>query len=147
MKSMYLLIALALAPVHAFAQAVEERCPELPPGSELIWSASEGPDFTYCRALRADGEQAFSVMLRPESSFRGTRSLREEEAVIDGHKVRWYRGEVALRPDTLVRETLVELDRRRTAHFMLRAGSEEQLARNMRAAESVRFRTANVGGD
>lgn len=148
MKSMSLLLAALLWPGHALAQSVAENCPELPSGSSLHWEALAGPDFVFCKAMReSDGSQAFSVMLRAESSFRPDRGLREDKAVIDGHKVSWYRGEVATRQNVHVRETLVDLGRKSTAHIVLRADSEEQLARNQLLAENLRFRPTSVGGD
>ncbi|TYT25456.1 hypothetical protein FZO89_03810 [Luteimonas viscosa] len=145
MKSMCLLAGL-LWSGYAFAQSATENCPDLPPGTDLGWEVVEGPDFVFCKAIRAsDGTQAFAVMLGSESPFRPTRGLREEDAEIDGHDVRWYRGEVATRQNVLVRETLVELGRRNTAHIVVRADSEDLLAENRRLAEGMRFR--GVGGD
>ncbi len=148
MKSMYLLSVALLWPGLALAQSVAENCPELPSGSSLHWEALAGPDFVFCKAMReADGSQVFSVMLRAESTFRPERGLREEKALIDGHKVSWYRGEVATRQDVHIRETLVELGKRNTAHIVLRADSEAQLAENQLLAERLRFRPTSVGGD
>src|SRR5690606_21323649 len=102
----------------------------------------------FCKAIRAsDGTQAFSVMLGRESPFRPVREMREENARIDGHNVRWYRGEVATRRNVLVRETLVDLGRRSSAHIVVRADSEDLLAENRRLAERLRFRATAVGGD
>src|SRR5690606_33559013 len=119
----WLPLAAWLFPLGAMAQTAS-RCPELPAACGLSWQVMDGPDFTFCKAMRdGDGSQAFAVMLRPESSFRPDRSLREQEMVIDGHEVRWYRSELALEPDAIVRETLLELGRDSTAHITLRASS------------------------
>lgn len=153
MKSTFLLLAALLSPVLlsplvAHAQSDDERCPQLPAGGGLAWEVSEGPDFLYCKAMRdGDGSQAFAVMLREESDFRGDRGLRDAAAVIDGHKVRWYRGDLAMPTNVLVRETLLELGRNSTAHIVVRARSEEQLAENRRLAEGLRFGGSAVGGD
>ena len=148
MKSMFLLLACLLWSGHAVAQSAAENCPELPAGSDLSWGVVNGPDFVFCKAISgADGSQAFSVMLGSEVSFRPDRSLREEDARIDGHKVRWYRGEVATRRDVLVRETVVELGRRSVAHVVVRADSEDLLAANRQLAERMRFRDTAMGGD
>jgi len=148
MKSMVLLLAGLLWPGLALAQSAAENCPELPAGSDLSWDVVNGPDFLFCRAISAaDGTQAFSVMLGSDVPFRPDRSLREEEARIDGRKVRWYRGEVATRRDVLVRETLVELGRRSNAHIVVRANSEDLLAQNRMLAERMRFRDTAMGGD
>lgn len=134
-----LALALLLLPSAAFAQSAGQ-CPELPPGTGLAWDAINGPDFLYCKAMRdGDGSQAFAVMLREDASFRERYSLREEEAVIDGHEVRWYRGDVAAGSNEIVRETLIELDGDLSAHIVLRATSEEQRAENQRLAEGLRF--------
>ena len=143
----WLPLAVLLLPLHASAQTAG-HCPELPAGSGLTWEAMDGPDFLYCKAMPGDGgEQAFSVMLREEANFRPRRALRAEQAVIDGQEVHWYRGEVAAQPNLIVRETLVELPNKRTAHIMLRAGSEEQRADSQRIAEGLRFADARLGSN
>lgn len=148
MRTMFLLLAGLLWSGHATAQAAEENCPELPAGAALGWEAVQGPDFVFCKAIsETDGNQAFSVLLGPDPVFRPERALREDGGVIDGHKVRWYRGDVATRRDVHVRETLVELGRRSNAHVVVRADSEELLARNLQLAEAMRFRATAVGGD
>ena len=133
MRTTSLLLAGLLWSSHATAQAAEENCPELPAGAALAWEVAHGPDFVFCKAIsQADGSQAFSVMLGPDPLFRADRALRENDAVIDGHKVRWYRGDIATRREVQVRETLVELGRRSNAHIVVRADSEERLAHNLR---------------
>lgn len=141
-----LLCALALClPVPVLAQ-VPGTCPELPASSGLSWESGSGEDFLYCKAVREDGYQAFSVMLRPESAFRERFGLREEKGVIDGHKVRWYRGQLANK-DAIVRETLIELDDDLTAHIMLRVENEQQLADSLRLAETLRFGDSRIGSN
>ncbi|MDH5832966.1 hypothetical protein [Luteimonas kalidii] len=129
----------------AFAQS-SGRCPELPAGSGLVWETAAGDDFLFCKAMRADGHQAFSVMLRAESPFRERFKLREHEAVIDGHEVRWYRGDLAVQ-NALVRETLVELDDDLTAHIMVRVDDEQQLAESLRQAGGLRFSDTRMGSN
>lgn len=136
-------LAALLVPLQAFAQA--GSCPELPAASGLAWQMSDGAGFVYCRAMReADGTQAFSVMLRDESPMRGRSSLREERGEIDGHEVRWYRGDIANR-SAIVRETAIELDDDLFAHVVLRADSEEELAESRRLAEGLRFHDTRLG--
>lgn len=136
----------ALLPLQALAE-LPTTCPELPATTGLAWETVAGDDFLFCKAVREDGFQAFSVMLRADSPFRERMSLREEAGRIDGHKVRWYRGEVATRRDVHVRETVVELGKRSTAHIVVRADSEDALAQNLRLAERMRFRATAIGGD
>jgi hypothetical protein len=138
------LLPMAAVFVSFSAAAQTATCPELPASSGMSWDVQDGPGFTYCKAVRNDdGSQAFAVMLRAESDFRGRRGLREGDAVvIDGHRVYWYRGEVQ---NALVRETLVELDRDSTAHIVLRASSEDQLAETQQVAEALRFGDLRVG--
>ncbi len=148
MRMMFVLMAGLLWSSHVAAQAADENCPELPVGASLGWEVAQGPDFVFCKAIsQTDGSQAFSVMLGPDPVFRPDRALRDDSAVIDGHKVRWYRGDIATRRDTHVRETLVELGRRSNAHIVVRADSEDRLAHNRQLAESLRFRATAAGGD
>lgn len=143
---MNVLRLLPLAALLALPTAVAQSasCPELPGTSGLSWETVDGPDFTYCKAM-LDGRQAFSVMLRAESDFRERRSLREGEPVmIDGHEVHWYRGEVL---NGLVRETLIEFKDDTTAHIVLRASTEEQLAQDRSLAEQLRFQDSRIGSN
>lgn len=137
--------ALLVAP---FASAQSVSCPELPASAAgaLSWERVDGPDFAFCKAMRdTDGTQAFAVMLRADSQFRARRNLREgDEVVIDGHEVYWHRGEV---PNGIVRETLIELDRNSTAHIVVRARSEDELADALRIAGELRFRDARIGSN
>jgi len=136
-------LAALLLPLQALAQT--GSCPELPTASGLEWQMSDGAGFLYCRAIRAsDGSQAFSVMLRDESPMRARSSLREESGEIDGHEVRWYRGDIA-NQSAIVRETAIELDGDLFAHVVLRADSEEQLAESRRLAEGLRFSDTRLG--
>lgn len=147
MKLGFLLLAGLLGSGHALAQGAE-NCPELPADADLSWEVTQRPGFVFCKAIRAaDGSQAFSVQLGRNLAFRSERSLRAEEGRVDGHKVRWYRGEVATRREVLVRETVVELGRRSHAHIVVRADSEELLAQNLKLAEGMRFRATAAGGD
>ncbi|TYT25455.1 hypothetical protein FZO89_03805 [Luteimonas viscosa] len=141
----WLVVAALVLPFHVFAQSTS-RCPELPAGADLVWETIEGGDFLYCKAMHADGAQAFAVMLRAESPFRERFSLREESGTIGGHEVRWYRGVLAL-DDAIVRETLIELDDDLTAHITLRVDTEQELAESLRLAEGLRFHDSRIGSN
>ncbi|MGI8560007.1 MAG: hypothetical protein ACR2J7_00895 [Luteimonas sp.] len=126
----------------AFAQSTG-NCPSMAANNGMAWEKLDGPGFTYCKAIRSeDGSQAFAVMIGRESPFRPRRGDRAEQAVIDGHGVHWYRGEIAADPDAIVRETLIKLGRNHVAHVTLRADSEEQKAATMRQVEALRFQAA-----
>jgi len=147
MKTRHWLFLAMLLPFPALAQSAP-RCPDLPVDGNLSWEVTEGEGFLYCKAMReADGMQAFSVMLRDKSPFRERFSLRAEKAVIDGHEVRWYRGDTALQPDAIVRETQIELDDDLFAHIVLRVETEEQRAESQRLAESLRFQGTWIGSN
>ncbi len=122
------------------AQAQSAECPLLPSDGGLSWKAMAGDDFVFCKALREDGAEVFAVTISKDSPFEPRRANRAEEAMIDGHETRWYRGEIASSPDTQVRETLIELDGGRVAHISLRANSEAELANALLEAQSLRFR-------
>jgi hypothetical protein len=123
----------------ASAQAAG-ACPLMAADSGLTWTQLDGPGFTFCKAIRADGSEAFAVTISGDSPFKPRRGDRVESASIDGHDVFWYRSEVAAKPDTLVRETLLELDRDRVAHISLQAASQEQLADVLRQVQGIAFR-------
>ena len=147
MRTMVLLLSGLLSSIPVPAANAGERCPSLPAGSGLHWEVVDGPDFVFCKAIRsADGVQALSVMLGAQPSFRPDRSLREGDAMIDGRRVRWYRGDMAGQRDVHVRETVLELGRRRAAHVVVRADSEQALARHLQVAGSLRFDALAAGG-
>jgi len=132
-------LACLLAAGAAQAQSAGE-CPLLPADADLSWSAMTGDDFVFCKALREDGDEVFAVMISKDSPFDPRRADRAEKAVIDGHEMRWYRGEIASAPNAEVRETLIELDDGRVAHISLRANSEEELTDALDQAQALRFR-------
>ncbi len=132
-------LACLLAAGTAQAQSAGE-CPLLPIDSNLTWQKLNGPDFTFCKAIRStDSAEIFAVTITKDSPFQPRRSDRAEKTVIDGHEGHWYRGEIASAPDMEVRETLVELDDGRVAHISMRATSEDELANAQKRAESLRF--------
>ena len=131
-------LAACLCAGGAFAQ-VAAPCPRLPDGSGLSWQAMSHPDMVFCRALRGDGSEAFTVMIAPSSPFEPARGDRAEKARIDGRDVRWYRGELAGDAGMQVRETLVELGPHRVADISLRAQSDAQLRQAMTQAQGLRF--------
>lgn len=116
-------------------------CPRLPASTGLKWESTAGPDFVFCRALRADGSQAFGVYVGEDSPFEPKRRNRSETDTIDGQSVYWYRSEVATRPNIEVRETLLELADGREAHIFFESGAGEPLANTFHQIQQLRFDT------
>ncbi|QCO67412.1 hypothetical protein E4582_01860 [Luteimonas yindakuii] len=135
-----ILFSTLFAPL-AHAQQGDE-CPRLPGDAELSWTQRSSEAFLICRAIGADGREAFGLYLAGNSPFQPARANREERGMVAGQEIRWYRGEVAADPSTLVRETLVELDNGQVMHVWLHARNAEQLQYNQRLVESLRFEEA-----
>ncbi len=135
MSALLVLAGLGTANAHAQDQG---NCPQLPADSGLTWEyrASGGSDF--CRALRADGSEVFGLYISRKANFAPKRGNRAEAGRIDGQDMHWYRGELATRPDTEVRETLVELADGRVAHIWLQAEAP-QLGATIQQAQAIRF--------
>ena len=138
MSALLVLAGFGMANAHAQDSQDGGNCPQLPAGSELTWEykATGGSDF--CRALRADGSEAFGLYISRKANFEPKRGNRAEEGVIDGQNVYWYKGELATKPDVEVRETLVELPDGRVAHIWLQAQAP-QLAPMLGQVQSIRF--------
>lgn len=145
--SRLLVLACLLWAGAAHAQSPAD-CPTLPADSGLAWERLDGPDFTFCKAIRgSDARQVFAVMLSDDSPFRPNRGDRAEQTVIDGHEAHWYRSELAGNPDMRVRETLIELDRDRVAHISFRAASDEELAQAIRMVEGISFQGTRLSSN
>lgn len=130
------------------AQSLAGACPELPGDSGLTWEYKAAASTEFCRALRADGSEAFGLYMAKDSPFEPTRGNRAEEAVIDGRQVNWYRTEIAGKPDVQARETVVQLPDGRVAYLWIQARSEQELGESIQRANSVRFgRAARVAGN
>ena len=114
-------------------------CPRLPDGSDLRWEQRNVPGMVFCKALAADGGERFSVTLGESLPFRPDGKLNVGRGTVDGRKVRWYRGGDAFRPEVVIRETVLRLDRGREAHIVVSAPSEDALAEWMLLVENLRF--------
>lgn len=145
MRILTLLPLLAALPLLAVPAQARAACPALPAGSDLVWERIDGPGFLFCKAMRDDGQQAFAVRISAEAAFKPSRSQRAEASVIDGQDVRWYAGQDPFQPQAMIREALLELDRERVAHIILRASSEAELAQIRQTAEGLHFADARVG--
>jgi hypothetical protein len=121
----------------AYAQAYGE-CPQLP-NAQLTWEHRAHGDSDLCRAIRADGSEAFGLSITPEAPYELKRSKRKGPGTVNGQRVYWYQGELATQPDTLVRETMFELDDGRSVHLWLQANSEAQLTQQLGIVQALRF--------
>jgi hypothetical protein len=121
--------AMALALLGAAtAQAQQSSaCPQLPADSGLSWVDQRTGDIELCRAIRPDGSEAFGLMISSKPTFEPQRGDRAERGRIDGHDVYWYRAELALKPGTEARETLLQLADGRSVHVWLQAPSSQAL--------------------
>ena len=142
MKHLWLLSILLLATPHAFAHSVE-ICPAFPPGSELEWSYSEGPDFDVCRASAPGSESlAFGIYLGNHPSFRPERSNRIGKGKVAGRRITWYRQDPGDSDSALSRQTLMTLDRKwgYVAHIWVVADTEQQLQDRLSVLERIVFK-------
>lgn len=149
MKSIvHALAAVALlAGGHAAAQSAPDACPQLPASSGLTWEYKAAGTTQFCRALRADGSEAFGLYIAKDSPFRPSRGNRAEAARIDGRDLHWYRSELAGKPDVQARETLVELPDGRVAYLWIQAASAQELGESITQADSLRFGDVRVAGN
>lgn len=139
-----LLALVAGAQVQAQTQPENAACPQIPADSGLTWQHKAAAKSDFCRALRADGSEAFGLYIASETAFKPGRSNRGEQASIDGHDVTWYRSEIATQPGIEARETLLELADGRVAHVWIQARSAEQLAEALQQAQAMRFQSARL---
>lgn len=124
------------ASVHA--QSVDP-CPALPADSGLTWEYRVTGGMQFCRALRADGTEAFGLFISAESPFKPSRSNRAEASQIDGRPVQWYRSEIAGNPEVRARETLLDLPDGRVAHVWIQARSDAELGDTLTQTRALRF--------
>lgn len=136
--------AFACAPL-AHAQDAASPCPALPSAAgDLIWTDMQAGDLHLCRAIDAEGREAFAVTISRDTPFRPQRGLREEQGRFAGDTLWWYRSEIAGRPDELVRETLLEIDRNRVAHVVIRTDDATALKQYQNVVENLRFGEAGL---
>lgn len=131
----------------ALAQNAGAGCPLLPADSGLTWEFKSAASTQFCRALRADGSEAFGLYIAKDSPFKPGRANRAEEVRIDGRAVHWYRSELAGKPDVQARETVVELPDGRVAYLWIHARSPAELGESIAQSASLRFSAARVAGN
>ncbi|WP_147652766.1 hypothetical protein [Vulcaniibacterium gelatinicum] len=139
MKALATLCLLALAGAAQAQTVTPPACPQLPADTGLTWEYRPAGNADFCLAKRADGSEVLGVFIAADPPFQPERRNRTEQGTVDGREVRWYRGEVASRPDVLVRETLVTLGDGRVAHVWVQARDEQTLAQEMQMAQQLRF--------
>ena len=127
------------------ATAAAANCPQLPADAGLAWEAQSSAAGDFCRALFADGSEAFGLYITPERSFDPVRRNRAERGyTIDGHEVTWYRAEIAASPGVEARETNVELADGRHAHIWLQSPSPTELAARLQLVGRLHFAGAGI---
>ncbi len=117
-------------------------CPQLDASTGLTWEYRGGNGADFCRALRADGSEAFGMYISRNPTFspnRINRSNRKESDTMGGREVQWYRAELAGQPDVQARETLVKLDDGRSAHVWLQAESTGELEDAFKVTRRIDF--------
>jgi hypothetical protein len=132
---------------HALAQAAPTGCPSLPADSGLTWEYKAAASTQFCRALRADGSEAFGLYIAKDSPFKPGRGNRAEQANIEGRTVQWYRSELADKPGVQARETLIELPDGRVAYLWIHAKSQDELGEAIARTTALRFSDARVAGN
>lgn len=124
-----------------FAQAQDAGgCPQLST-VQLNWEQRAYGTTLLCRALRADGSEAFGISITPEAPYELKRANRRNTGSVGGQGVYWYEGQLATKPGALVRETMFELNDGRNVHVWMQADSETQLTQEMGNIQSLRFDT------
>jgi hypothetical protein len=133
------------APASDPATPATGHCPQLPPDAGLSWEARSSDAGDFCRALFADGTEAFGLYVTPDATFEPVRRNRAERGYsIDGHEVIWYRAQLAAQPGVEARETTVELRDGRHAHIWLQSPSQAQLDGTLKMVGGIHFQGAGI---
>ena len=135
----------AQEPTQASSSAAV-ACPKLPDSSGLTWVHKALGPADLCRALRADGSEAFGMHIARETPFKPKRGNREEKATIDGQAIWWHSSELATQPKMKMRETLLELSDGRQAHIWVQAMSDQDLAAALDQANQLHFQPGQLVG-
>ena len=133
------LLPLMLLPFAGTVAAQDAgACPYLAAETGLTWEHRGAGGSDFCRALRADGSEAFGMSIAKDAPFKPKGGNRAEQVVIDGREVSWYRTEIA-GTQIQARETLVRLPDGRVAYIWVQASSQEQLGQVLQQTQSLRF--------
>lgn len=142
-----LTFALLFNPGSALAQSSTitdfvNACPAFPTqfADTLRWEAKQFPGTLFCRALLADGTEAFALTVSAQSPFKPKRGLKAETSTLaNGRELVWYRSELVTQSNMQARETLVQIASDRVAHLSLQAADPETLARYESYAAALPF--------
>ena len=148
-RSSWLWLALPLGLAVAASAPAQDAggCPRLPADTGLTWEHRAAGKADFCRALRADGSEAFGLYIADKVPFKPKGGNRAEMGRIDGREIAWYRSEVAGQPNVETRETLVELPDGRIAHVWLQARSADGLRTSIDMAQSMQFGTTRLSSN
>jgi hypothetical protein len=137
-----------LLPLAGGVQAQKAgECPHLPADTGLTWEHRGDVNSNFCRALRADGTEAFGLNISPKAPFKLANGNRAERSTIDGQEVTWYRSELAVKPEVEARETLVPLPDGRVAHIWVQAMSQEDLGELYELTQGMRFQSTRLSSN
>lgn len=139
-----LFVLCASAKAQEAEAPAQGHCPMLPASTGLHWEYRGTADSDFCRALRADGSEAFGMYIAAKSPFEPRRADRAEQITIDGKQVYWYRSQIAGQPDVQARETLVEVGNGKLAHIWLQAQSQDQLKEVLGQTEGLQFPSSRL---
>jgi hypothetical protein len=135
-------VCLMLAAVGAAGGVQAQQansCPQLPADAGLTWDVGGSARTQLCRALRADGSEAFGLVISDKPAFEPQRGDRAETGQVGGRDVVWYRAELAQKPGTQARETLLQLPDGRSMHVWLQAPSDDALLAGFKLVGAMRL--------
>lgn len=130
---------------HALAQQAPD-CPPLPVSSGMHWESRVANGTAFCRALLADGSEAFGLYVSSEAGFTPRDPNRIEQGSLNGQAVLWYRTEIAATPGVDSREAAVRLGDDLYIHAWLQTSSREDLAARLRVLSRLRFNSMQLAG-
>ena len=138
MNKPYWILGLLLPLAGTAAAQSAGACPYLDANTGLTWEHRAGPNFDFCKAIKADGTEVFGVYIAREAPFKPRNGNRAEQVTIDGREVTWYRAEIA-GTKLEARETLVEMPDGRIAHISVQAKSPEALVESLQQTQGLKF--------
>ena len=138
MKKPIWMLSLLLPLAGTAAAQSAGACPYLDAATGLTWEHRAGPNFDFCRALKADGTEVFGVYISREAPFKPKNANRAERVNIDGRDVLWYRAEIA-GTKLQAREALVDMPDGRVAHLSVQAPDAEKLSQALQSTQSLKF--------